>query len=58
VTLANFYDVLIDNPNSPSMMDKLLSIFLNEKLIAKEFTEKCTQHVKALKKQIEEEYAS
>jgi hypothetical protein len=40
------------------MIDELLSIFTDEKLISKEFVEKCVQHVKALKKQIEEKYTS
>ena len=58
VALANFYDVLIDNPNASALMKEMLAMFETGKLIGKEFVEKCVQHLEMLKKQLEEEYSA
>jgi len=54
--LANFYDMLIDNPNAISMMKEMLAAFESSKYVEKEFVEKCVQHLETLKQQLEDEY--
>ncbi len=56
ITLANFYDTLIDNPNATVQLKDMLVAFETGKCIAKEFAEKCVQHLETLKRQLEEEY--
>lgn len=58
MALANFYDVLIDNPNSQSMLHELLRNFLTHCLLSKDFADKCDLHVKALEELLQQEYVS
>jgi len=57
VALANFYDTLIDNPNSPDQFKEMLNAFEAEKLITKEEIANALVHINEMKKQLEEEYA-
>lgn len=57
VTLANFYDTLIDAPNSPTQLKEMLEAFEKSKIVDKEFINSVQSHIEEMRKQLEEEYA-
>lgn len=57
VTLANFYDTLIDSPNSPLQLKEMLEAFEQVKVIDKEFIKSVQTHIEEMKKLLDEEYA-
>jgi len=56
VALANFYDAMIDFPNSPEHLKETLEAFESLKVIDKEFVQSVNSHIEAMKKQLDEEY--
>lgn len=57
VALANFYDTLIDNPNSPEQLKEMLETFEQVKILDKDFILSVEAHIEEMKKQLDEEYA-
>lgn len=56
VALANFYDTLIDSPNSPQQLKEMLEEFEKVKAINKELIQSAMTHIEEMKKQIDDEY--
>ena len=56
VTLANFYDTLIDNPNSSNQLKNMVELFEKKQMVNPDYIQAVNSHVEALKKELEEEY--
>ena len=56
VSLANFYETLIDCPTAPDLFQEMVVAFENASMITKEHGQRCMAHIEALKKQLAEEY--
>ena len=58
VTLANFYDVLIDCPAAGGQLKSVLQEWVDAGVIKKEFEAKCVAHLDTVKKELDSEYAN
>jgi hypothetical protein len=54
VVMANFYDLLIDCPNSMERLDLLLNELKD--IVSADMKDKCKKHTDAVKSRLEEEY--
>ena len=56
VTLANFYDTLIDNPNAQLWFQEMAMAFVAAGIMTKELAQQYLSHVEVMKKENEAEY--
>lgn len=56
VSLANFYDTIIDFPNSPAMFKTMINELASAGIITKELGVSCESHLDTIKKELEEDY--